>query len=82
VHRRGRCGDLCCNAVEHVTYFPGSDEVWATLTETGKVTVTHTVSPSRSGRSPSASMTLGARLAGQGEAPLVLRRDIHLPLCR
>ncbi len=28
------------NAVEHVTYFPGSDEVWATFTETGKVTVT------------------------------------------
>jgi len=28
------------NAVEHVTYFTGSDEVWATFTETGKVTVT------------------------------------------
>ena len=28
------------NAVEHVTYFPGSDEVWATFTEAGKVTVT------------------------------------------
>ncbi|HEX9518350.1 MAG TPA: hypothetical protein VF940_19485 [Streptosporangiaceae bacterium] len=28
------------NAVEHVTYFPGSDEVWATFTDTGKVTVT------------------------------------------
>ena len=28
------------NAVEHVTYFPGSDEVWATFTETGKVTAT------------------------------------------
>jgi hypothetical protein len=28
------------NAVEHVTYFPDGDEVWATFTETGKVTVT------------------------------------------
>src|SRR5258707_14999864 len=28
------------NAVEHVTFFPASDEVWATFTETGKVTVT------------------------------------------
>jgi hypothetical protein len=28
------------NAVEHVTFFPGGDEVWATFTETGKVTVT------------------------------------------
>jgi len=28
------------NAVEHVTYFPGGDEVWATFTETGKVSVT------------------------------------------
>lgn len=28
------------NAVDHVTYFPDSDEVWATFTETGKVTVT------------------------------------------
>jgi hypothetical protein len=28
------------NAVEHVTYFPGSDEVWSTFTETGKVSVT------------------------------------------
>ena len=27
------------NAVEHVTYFPDSDEVWATFTETGKVTL-------------------------------------------
>src|SRR6266568_6752638 len=27
------------NAVEHVTYFPDGDEVWATFTETGKVTV-------------------------------------------
>jgi hypothetical protein len=28
------------NAVEHVTFFPAGDEVWATFTETGKVTVT------------------------------------------
>lgn len=28
------------NAVEHVTYFPDGDEVWATFTETGKVSVT------------------------------------------
>ncbi len=28
------------NAVDHVTYFPDSDEVWATFTETGKVSVT------------------------------------------
>jgi hypothetical protein len=28
------------NAVEHVTFFPASDEVWATFTETGKVTAT------------------------------------------
>jgi hypothetical protein len=28
------------NAVEHITFFPGEDEVWATFTETGKVTVT------------------------------------------
>ncbi len=28
------------NAVEHVTYFPDGDEVWATFTETGKVAVT------------------------------------------
>jgi hypothetical protein len=28
------------NSVEHVTYFPDGDEVWATFTETGKVTVT------------------------------------------
>jgi hypothetical protein len=28
------------NSVEHVTFFPGGDEVWATFTETGKVTVT------------------------------------------
>jgi hypothetical protein len=28
------------NAVDHVTFFPGGDEVWATFTETGKVTVT------------------------------------------
>ena len=27
------------NAVDHVTYFPAGDEVWATFTETGKVTV-------------------------------------------
>lgn len=27
------------NAVEHVTFFPAGDEVWATFTETGKVTV-------------------------------------------
>jgi hypothetical protein len=26
--------------VEHVTFFPAGDEVWATFTETGKVTVT------------------------------------------
>jgi hypothetical protein len=28
------------NSVEHVTFFPAGDEVWATFTETGKVTVT------------------------------------------
>jgi hypothetical protein len=28
------------NSVDHVTYFPAGDEVWATFTETGKVTVT------------------------------------------
>jgi hypothetical protein len=28
------------NMVEHVTFFPDGDEVWATFTETGKVTVT------------------------------------------
>jgi sorbitol-specific phosphotransferase system component IIA len=28
------------NAVEHVTFFPAGDEVWATFTETGKITVT------------------------------------------
>jgi hypothetical protein len=28
------------NAVEHITFFPDEDEVWATFTETGKVTVT------------------------------------------
>jgi hypothetical protein len=28
------------NSVEHVTFFPASDEVWATFTETGKVSVT------------------------------------------
>lgn len=28
------------NLVSHVTFFPGSDEFWATFTETGKVTVT------------------------------------------
>jgi hypothetical protein len=28
------------NAVEHVTFFPAGDEVWATFTETGKVTFT------------------------------------------
>ena len=28
------------NSVEHVTFFPGGDEVWATFTETGKVTFT------------------------------------------
>lgn len=28
------------NAVEHVTFFPAGDEVWATFTETGKVMVT------------------------------------------
>ena len=28
------------NVVEHVTFFPAGDEVWATFTETGKVTVT------------------------------------------
>ncbi len=27
------------NAVMHVTFFPAGDEVWATFTETGKVTV-------------------------------------------
>jgi hypothetical protein len=27
------------NAVDHVTYFPAGGEVWATFTETGKVTV-------------------------------------------
>jgi len=27
------------NVVDHVTFFPGGDEVWATFTETGKVTV-------------------------------------------
>jgi hypothetical protein len=28
------------NSVEHVTFFPAGDEVWATFTETGKVSVT------------------------------------------
>jgi hypothetical protein len=28
------------NSVDHVTFFPDSDEVWATFTETGKVSVT------------------------------------------
>jgi hypothetical protein len=28
------------NSVDHVTFFPAGDEVWATFTETGKVTVT------------------------------------------
>jgi len=28
------------NVVEHVTFFPAGDEVWATFTETGKVSVT------------------------------------------
>jgi hypothetical protein len=28
------------NVVNHVTYFPNSDEVWATFTETGKVALT------------------------------------------
>ncbi len=28
------------NSVDHVTYFPASDEVWATFTETGKVSGT------------------------------------------
>jgi len=28
------------NSVEHVTFFPDSDELWATFTETGKLTVT------------------------------------------
>lgn len=28
------------NSVEHITYFPASDEVWSTFTETGKVTAT------------------------------------------
>jgi hypothetical protein len=28
------------NSVEHVTFFPAGDEVWATFTETGKVTFT------------------------------------------
>jgi hypothetical protein len=28
------------NAVEHVTFFPDGDEVWATFTETGSVAVT------------------------------------------
>jgi hypothetical protein len=28
------------NLVNHVTYFPASDEVWSTFTETGKVSVT------------------------------------------
>jgi len=27
------------NVVSHVTFFPASDEVWATFTETGKITV-------------------------------------------
>jgi hypothetical protein len=30
------------NGVMHVTYFPAGDEVWATFTETGKVTVLDT----------------------------------------
>jgi hypothetical protein len=28
------------NAVQHITFFPGSDEVWMTFTETGKFTGT------------------------------------------
>jgi len=28
------------NSVEHVTFFPAGDEVWATFTETGRVTFT------------------------------------------
>jgi hypothetical protein len=28
------------NVVEHITFFPGEDELWATFTETGKVSVT------------------------------------------
>jgi hypothetical protein len=28
------------NVVNHVTYFPDSDEVWATFTETGDITLT------------------------------------------
>ena len=31
------------NSVNHVTYFPGGDEVWATFTETDKITATGTV---------------------------------------
>jgi hypothetical protein len=31
------------NIVEHITFFPAGDEVWATFTDTAKVTVTDQV---------------------------------------
>ena len=42
--------DAFGNVVDHVTFFPGGDEVWETFTETGKVTLTDSNGVTYTGR--------------------------------
>lgn len=84
--------DATGNVVDHVTYFPNSDEVWATFTETGKVTLTDANDVTYPGhfalwanynlneRNTSETFTLAFRADGSNGSSIVAHEVTHFAL--
>jgi hypothetical protein len=80
------------NVVNHVTYFPASDEVWSTFTETGKVTVLDANHVTYTGRvtawggfnmnekNSSSTFTITVRLNGSDGSSITLHEITHFTL--
>ena len=79
------------NSVDHVTYFPAGDEVWATFTETGKVSstwagVTYTGHATAWGnfnmneKNSNSTFTLTIRVSAPDGSSIVGHETTHLAL--
>jgi hypothetical protein len=84
--------DASGTVVNHVTFFPAGDEVWATFTETGKVTVADSAGVTYTGRltawgnfnmneqNSNNSFTLSIKLTGSDGSTITAHEVQHFAL--
>jgi len=84
--------DASGTVVDHVTFFPASDEVWATFTETGKITVLDSNNVTYTGhltvwdnfnmneKNANSTFTLTIMLAGSDGSTITMHEVQHFAL--